>query len=122
MLINPPHPERLVAAQFHDLPGVHVTLVDDMFTDDVAVRVTQDLGGPDRILAGFVPVPGAVVDSAGWLTVARMIGARLGPLFRPWLAPDPCPYPPVDLFPRWTRLATWRPRRRQASITRRIFT
>lgn len=41
-------------------------------------------------MSAYVPIPTEAGLDAGWW---------------PWLAPDPCPFPRFDLFPRLARIA-----------------
>lgn len=71
---------------FHDGPPV--------------VLVEQDLG-PGVRYATWLPVTQEVLDDA--VEVRGYVQRSVDRWLRPWLFPDPNPFPAVDLFPRWNR-------------------
>lgn len=122
----PPTPRWLdpqrIAAKLADLPALTVSVIDNVFTDDATVRITQDLGDPRGLLHHFTPIPGHLVaDMGADITVLEdHIAMLAGAQFRPWLRPDPPAIPPLVLFPRLHAL-THRRRRTRHGITRKTF-
>lgn len=96
------------------LPAVTVTVIDDLFTDDVTIRARQDLDDPRGPAVCFQGVPGQLLAD-GASAVEYWVAQSIARQLRPWLRPDPPAIPHIDLFPALTRR-----RHRARGITRKI--
>lgn len=95
-------------ALWPDLPGTMEIRVTDQHADffvrnQVAVLVEHDVS-PFGRYAGWLPLPANLLSDLSPAAFNSLVRAHLDHVFRPWLYADRPSFPPLDLFPRLTRL------------------